>query len=126
MSGAGEMAKAPTKPPKKVQAFFYQTPGGKEPARDWLKSLDDEDRKIIGLDIAIVEYGWPIGMPTCRPMGDGLFEVRSNLAGNRIARVLFCTRKGALVLLHGFIKKTKATPPEDLVLAKKRMKGIEK
>jgi phage-related protein len=59
-------------------------------------------------------------------MGDGLFEVRSNLAGNRIARVLFCTRKGALVLLHGFIKKTKATPPEDLVLAKKRMKGIEK
>lgn len=114
------------KPPKKVQAFFYQAPSGKEPARDWLKSLADEDRKIIGEDIATVEYGWPIGMPTCRPMGDGLFEVRSNLAGNRIARVLFCTKKGALVLLHGFIKKSRKTPPEDLALAKKRMKELEK
>jgi phage-related protein len=74
----------------------------------------------------IADGGQPIGMPTCRPMGDGLFEVRSNLAGNRIARVLFCTRKGALVLLHGFIKKTKATPPEELALAKKRMKELEK
>mgnify|MGYP001568836879 CR=1 FL=1 len=115
-----------TKTPKKLQAFFYQGPGGREPARDWLKGLPDDDRRIIGEDIATLEYGWPIGMPTCRPMGDGLFEVRSNLAGNRIARLLFCTRKGALVMLHGFIKKTRATPPEDVALARKRMKEIEK
>jgi len=115
-----------TKPPKKVQAFFYATPGGKEPVRDWLKDLDDEDRKIIGQDIATVEYGWPIGMPTCRAMGDGLFEVRSSLTGKRIARVLFCTAEEKLVLLHGFIKKTKTTPKEDLALAKKRKKELEK
>lgn len=122
------MARTPrkTKPPKKVQAFFYATPGGKEPVRDWLKDLDDEDRKIIGQDIATVEYGWPIGMPTCRAMGDGLFEVRSSLTGKRIARVLFCTAEEKLVLLHGFIKKTKTTPKEDLALAKKRKKELEK
>ncbi len=122
------MAKSPKakKPPKKIQAFFYATPGGKEPVRDWLKDLEDDDRKIIGFDIATVEYGWPIGMPTCRAMGDGLFEVRSSLTGKRIARVLFCTAGEKLVLLHGFIKKTRTTPKEDLALAKKRKKEIEK
>ena len=123
------MAKRPKteKQPKKIEARFYQSPGGKEPVRDWLKDdLDDDDRKIIGQDIATVEYGWPIGMPTCRPMGDGLFEVRSSLTGKRIARVLFCTGDGVLVLLHGFVKTTKKTPQEDLALAKKRMKELEK
>lgn len=115
-----------TKPPKKVQAFFHATPGGKEPVRDWVKGLDDEDRKIIGQDIATVEYGWPTGMPTCRAMGDGLFEVRSSLTGKRIARVLFFTAEEKLVLLHGVIKKTKTTPKEDLALAKKRKKELEK
>jgi phage-related protein len=123
------VAKAPgppdRKPLKKIAARFYQSPGGKEPVRDFLKALVDEDRKIIGEDIATVEYGWPIGMPVCRPLGDGLFEVRSNLAGNRIARVLFATKPGVMVLLHGFVKKTQKTPPEDLARARKRMKEIE-
>ena len=114
------------KSPKKIQASFYQTPGGKEPVRSWLKALEEEDRRIIGYDIATVEYGWPIGMPTCRAMGDGLFEVRSPITGKRIARVLFCTAEGVLVLLHGFIKKAKKTPKEDLALAKKRMKEIKR
>ncbi|NJM35963.1 MAG: type II toxin-antitoxin system RelE/ParE family toxin [Rhodomicrobium sp.] len=115
----------PAKPLKKVGARFYQAPGGREPARDFLKGLDDDDRKIIGEDIATLEYGWPLGMPLCRPMGDGLFEVRSSLPGGRIARVLFCTRKGALVLLHGFLKKTARTPADDLALARKRMKELK-
>lgn len=45
-------------------------------------------------------------MPTCRPMGNGLFEVRTNLPNGRNARVLFCIHNNQMVLLHGFIKKT--------------------
>lgn len=115
-----------TKPPKKIGAFFYATAGGAEPVRDWLKELPEADRRIIGFDIATLEYGWPVGMPVCRPMGDGLFEVRSSLTGKRIARVLFCTAGERLVLLHGFIKKSQTTPKEDLALAKRRKKEIEK
>lgn len=89
--------------------------------RDWLKSLaSSEDRKRIGEDIKTVEFGWPVGMPVCRPMGDGLYEVRSKLAQNRIARVVFyIDKKGRMILLHGFIKKTQGTPDEDLDRAKK-------
>ena len=101
------------------------TPAGNEPVRDWLKDeLNENERKIIGADIKTVEYGWPIGMPVCRPMGDGLHEVRSTLPGNRIARVLFCVKDGQMILLHGFIKKTQRTAKSDLDLAKDRKKEM--
>jgi phage-related protein len=89
------------------------------------KALAPEDRREIGQDIATVEYGWPVGMPICRPLGQGLWEVWSNLRGNRAARVIFCIVQGRMVLLHGFVKKTRKTPDEDLALARKRMKEIE-
>lgn len=91
--------------------------------RDWLQYLDRDDRKKIGADIATVEYGWPVGMPTCSSMGAGLWEVRTDL-DKRIARVLFCIRGEQMILLHGFIKKTQKTPQADLDLAKKRMKEV--
>src|SRR5579859_901636 len=105
---------------KRVPAFFFQTESGKEPVRDWLKSLSPADRHAIGEDIRVVEYGWPIGMPTCRPLGDGLHEVRTGLTGNRISRVFFyIDPQQRMVLLHEMIKKTRATPEADLQLAKK-------
>ena len=72
-----------------------------------------------------VEFGWPIGMPTCKPMGKGLFEIRTNLPGNRISRVLFCVKEGQMFLLHGFIKKTQKTEKADLDLALKRKNDLE-
>jgi phage-related protein len=103
---------------KRVPAIFYRTEAGGEPVRDWLKELLSEDRKCIGEDIKTVEFGWPIGMPVCRPLGEGIYEVRTSLAQNRIARVLFyIDKKGRMVLLHGFIKKTQKTSDEDLDLA---------
>jgi phage-related protein len=92
--------------------------------RDWLKALDAEDRKIIGEDIKDVEFSWPIGMPLCRALGKGLWEVRSDLTQGRIARVLFCIVESRMVLLHAFIKKTQKTPEADLELATKRKKEV--
>lgn len=110
---------------KKISAAFYQSGTGRHPVREWLKDLNAEDRKVIGADIATVEYGWPVGMPTCRPLGQGLWEVRSTLRGNRIARVIFGIVRNEMVLLQGFIKKTQKTPVEDLALARKRLKEVE-
>jgi phage-related protein len=113
---------------KRVPAIFYRSLAGTEPVRDWLKDLSPEDRAVLGTDIATVEFGWPIGMPVCRPIASrsGLWEVRSSLGGNRIARVLFCLHDGRIVLLHGFVKKTQKTPNADLDLAMKRKKEIER
>jgi len=110
---------------KIVSVTFYQTENGTEPVREWLKGLDADDRKAIGGDIATVEYRHPVGLPICRPMGNGLYEVRSDLSDGKIARILFCFDDGSMVLLHGFIKKTQKTPDKELELARKRKREID-
>ena len=110
---------------KKITVLFYRTGAGNEPVREWLLTLDKEDKQTIGVDIKTVEYGWPIGMPVSRPLGKGLYEVRSNISHKRIARVIFTIVDNTMILLHGFIKKTQKTPKEEIALALKRMKEIK-
>lgn len=113
---------------KIVKAAFYQAANGTEPVRDWLKSLPDGDRKLIGADIKAVEFGWPLGLPLCRPITGrkGIWEVRTSLTGGRIARVMFSVVGEKMILLHGFIKKTKKTPKPDIEITVKRLKGMKK
>ncbi len=113
---------------KRIPAIFFRTEAGGEPVREWLKALPTrEDRKQIGYDIETVEFGWPIGMPVCRPMGAGIYEVRTDLPRNRIARVLFyIDKRGRMVLLHGFVKKSQRTPTADLELARANKKKHER
>ena len=109
---------------KRLPARFYRSESGREPVREWLKSLDVADRRVIGEDIKDVEFSWPIGMPLVRSLGRGIWEVRSSLARGRIARVLFCVETDCMVLLHGFMKKTQKTPKQDIDLAIKRKQGV--
>jgi phage-related protein len=112
---------------KRVPAIFYRTEAESEPVRFWLKAMEPRDRRLVGEDIKTVEFGWPVGMPTCRPMGDGLHEVRTSLPGKRIARVFFyIDRQQRMVLLHGMMKKSQATPASDLDLARQNMRKHEK
>ena len=94
--------------------------------RDWLKSLEAEDRRIVGEDIKDVEFSWPIGMPLVRSLGQELWEVRSSLPRGRIARVIFCVEKDCMVLLNGFMKNTQKTPQKEIDLALTRKKGTGK
>jgi len=107
--------------PPEVPVRFYRTETGNEPVREWLRGLDEGDRRAIGLDLMRVQFGWPIGMPLVRSLKDGLWEVRSFLPSQRIARLVLCFHEGMLIVLHGFIKKTQKTPADDLALARRRM-----
>jgi phage-related protein len=109
---------------KKLPARFYVNPAGRRPVREWILELPEADRHTVGKDIQKVEFGWPLGRPHCAPLGLGLWEVRSNLDSNRIARVIFCISNGHMILLNGFSKKTQKTPKADIDLAAKRMKEV--
>ena len=115
----------PTRRLLEMPTFFYRTAGGAEPVLDWLRSLPPEDRRAIGMDLATVQVGWPIGMPLCRNLGGGLWEVRSALPSRRIARLLFFVDDGRIGVVHGFIKKTQKTPADELAIAHKRMKEMK-
>jgi phage-related protein len=70
-------------------------------------------------------YTPKLGLPYTKAFGDGLFEIRARGQGG-IGRAFFCTMVGKrVVILHGFIKKTQATPPDEIKIARKRMKEIE-
>ena len=109
---------------QKIELAFYQTLTGNEPVRDWLIGLPLTNRREIGLDLQRVQYRWPVGMPLVRPLGKGLFEVRTALPDGTIARVMICFYDGALYALHGFIKKTQTTPAPDMEIARKRQKDV--
>ena len=111
---------------QKIPLVFFRTPAGHEPVREWLKDLPKAERLAIGIDLLRAQWRWPVGMPLCRPLGSGLWEIRTDLPTKRTARVLICLYREHLVALHGFIKKTRTTPDEDLELARKRKKELER
>jgi phage-related protein len=109
---------------KKLPAFFYETPGARA-----CQAMDQRTLvrrcQLVGRDVQKVEFAWPLGMPYCRSLGSGLWEVRSDLTDGKIGRVIFCVLRARMVLLHGFIKKTQKTPAKDMELALKRMREVE-
>lgn len=71
-----------------------------------------------------MQIGWPLGMPLVRKMETDLWEIRINIP-NGIARVFFTLDENTMFLLHGFIKKSQATPKKELALAKERLKQLK-
>ena len=118
------MAAAPQS--QKIPLIFFRSEEGNEPVREWLKGLPEDERQAIGKDLLRAQWRWPVGMPLCRPLGNGLWEVRTARPTKRTARILLCLYRQHLVALHGFIKKTRATPGEDLALARKRQKELKR
>ena len=113
---------------KRLPAKFFRSEGGVEPVKEWLKTLDREDCRIIGSDIKDVEFSFPIGLPLCRSLSGykDLWEVRSKITRGRIARVIFYISNGEMILLHGFVKKSQKTPKKEIDLAVKRQKEHQK
>lgn len=112
---------------KIIYVRFYKSELGNEPVKDWLLSLDKEDRKIIGADIQTVEFGFPIGMPLVKKVDSKykLWEVRSKLSSDKIARVIFTIYKDCMILLHGFIKKDQKIPLSDKNISIERRKKLD-
>jgi phage-related protein len=110
--------------PKPIPLRFWRSATGREPVREWLNELSRDDQRIVGRDLAKVQFGWPVGLPVCRPLGGGLWEVRSTLRSSSEARVLFGFHSGMLIALHAFIKKTRKTAPDDLAMARRRLKEM--
>ena len=109
------------------EVHFYKTPAGNEPVREFLRELPKDDRAVIGEDLLTIQFGFPLGMPLCKALGDGLHEVRSSLPSKREARLIFFTDgQKIIVVVHGFIKKTQKTPDDDMRRAKERKAEYER
>lgn len=104
------------------EVVFFATASGREPVVEWLRSLGKDERAVIGTDLRTVQMGFPLGMPVCRPLGDGLYEVRSSLPTRKEARLILFQEGDDLVVVAGFIKKTQATPKVEIERSRSRRK----
>jgi len=103
-----------------IPVVFFRLDSGREPVRDWLRSLDRDSRRVIGEDIKTLQFGWPVGMPLARKLAENLWELRSTIPPG-IARTFFSIYARRIVLLHGFVKKAQTTPARELATAKRRL-----
>ena len=103
-----------------LPVVFFRLDSGREPVREWLRSLHRDSRRSIGEDIKTLQFGWPVGMPLAQKMDRELWELRSMIPSG-IARIFFTVHDGRIVLLHGFVKKSQRTPAKDLAVAKRRL-----
>jgi phage-related protein len=102
--------------------LFYETPSGNEIVLDFIRQLSAEEKKIVGEDLKTVQIGFPMGLPLCRPLGDGLYEIRSSLPSKREFRLIFFFDRAqqCLLVTHALFKKSAKLPKSDLDLARKR------
>ena len=108
-----------------LNVIFFRTETGREPVREWLGNFGEEDGNIIDLDIRVVAEYWPQVLQTnlVKKMTgeEHLWEIRSRISeGKRTARILFTLERQRMILLHGFMKKSRKTPRKDLRLARRR------
>ena len=107
-----------------LQVVFFETKNKKQPVREFILSLTQDDRKTIGADIFVVQKTFPLGLPLVRKMGSHLWEIRNTISQG-IVRIFFTIENDFLILLHGFLKKTQKTPDKELAVALARLKEFE-
>jgi len=108
----------------RLNVAFFQTESGTEPVRRWLKSLQSASKKAIGEDVKTVQFGWPLGMPLVEKIEPYLWEVRTRIPDG-IARILFTVDGNMMILLHGFVKKTRKIPHQELNTARSRLRQYQ-
>ncbi len=102
------------------EVIAYEKQDGTVPVDEFLDSIPKKLRTKTIRDLFLLgEHGNdPQGART-KHLEDGIFEVRSKHSSD-ITRVLYFFRSGKkIILTHGFLKKTRKTPPNEITLAKK-------
>lgn len=111
-----------TKPTLKYKVFFYKTPQGSEPVREWLQSLEKVERLTLGKAIQVLQINGPaLQMPFACPLGKGLHELRERLATVRY-RIFYAFDEDRLIVLLHSATKDQRTIEGDITLARKRLK----
>lgn len=110
-----------------VNIEFYDTPDGKCPVKDFVRSLEPKMKAKVLRTIDLLEVnGTTLRDPISSSMGDGIFELRVKQSSD-ISRVFYFFFVGnKAVLTNGFIKKTQKTPKREIELARKYKADYER
>jgi len=109
---------------------FYRDKAGKSERVEYLDELKERGKtsknerinrdKILAYIGTLEQYGTRIGQPIVKHIDGSIWELRP--LANRI--FFFYWKDNKFVLLHHFIKKTQKTPPQEIDLARAKLKDF--
>ena len=103
-----------------IEVVLYEKENGEVPVNEFLSSMSKKMRaKVLWAISVLEENGYALRKLLSAPLGDGIFELRVQVATD-ISRVLyFFVMNEKAVLTHGFVKKTQKTPKSEIDKAKR-------
>jgi len=111
--------------------IFYRSASGRCPIEEFVEDLPVEDAKeVIASIAALRELGNKARRPLADYLGDGIYELRARRLKKQFRVLYTFAGRQIILLLTGFIKKSKAVPASKIKKAKalkndylKRAKG---
>jgi len=100
---------------------YFREDSGRSPVESFVDTLSTEEKvdTMVGIDM-LRSHGVSLGRPWVAPLGKGLWELR--VRTRRQLRILyFLNTQKIFVLLHAFVKKTRAVPDSEIRIATRRM-----
>ena len=104
------------------RVVYFREASGRSPIETFVDGLAMEEKveTMVGVDM-LRTHGILLGRPWAAPLGKGLWELR--IRTRRQLRILyFLHTEKTFVLLHGFVKKSRAVPQAEIQTALRRMK----
>jgi phage-related protein len=110
------------------ELYFFVTARGAMPAREFVDELPQNHQAKFAVAFGrLREQGTRLGRPDVAHLRGRVWELRVRFGGVEY-RIFFAPlrgRAGALVLLHGFVKKSQAVPERELRTAENRLAEFE-
>lgn len=78
--------------------------------------------KVLRTIDLLERFGYQLGLPHSKKMKSNLFELR--VRGQQEVRIFYTFKKGEIILLHGFIKKSQHIPQCEFKQAIKKLQGL--
>ena len=108
----------------RCEISYYRTSRGDIPVKAFIDNLPIKLRAKNMIELALLEeFGTALPAPYAKQLKNcnGLWELRVKLATD-ITRIFYFFPMGnRVLLLHGFVKKSDATPRKELETAMRRM-----
>lgn len=109
------------------QIEFYETEAGRFPVLEWIEDMPEEDKGVArGYIELLSELGTDARMPLVKPLGNKLFELRWPHSDKHHRIIYFAAPGRKFVMLNGFVKKRRETPPKEMATALRRMRDYNR
>jgi len=117
----------------RCSVIFYRSASGRCPIEEFVEDLPIEDaREVVASIAALGELGNAARRPLADYIEDGIYELRARRLRKQFRVLYTFAGRDTILLLTGFVKKTKAVPPQRLQKARalrknyvERMEGVK-